>query len=276
MKIALIQQHATKDSTKNVERGIMAFKAAAEAGAELIAYAELGLSYFFPQNPATSESAAKAEKVPGPVIEKFQKLAAHYGVVTVLNVFEKAGDKTYDSSPVIDGDGKLLGVTRMAHVMDGLGFYEKGYYTPGDNERFVYDTKIGRVGIAICYDRHFPEYMRNLALQGAEIVVVPQAGALGEWTEGLFEAELQVAAFQNGYFAALVNRVGKEDTLHFAGGSFVVDPDGRLIAQAPQEEDFILYAEVDLKKVSNCTAKKYFLNDRRPDYYKKFSLLDQE
>jgi N-carbamoylputrescine amidase len=118
--------------------------------------------------------------------------------------------------------------------------------------------------------------MRNLALQGAEIVIVPQAGALGEWTEGLFEAELQVAAFQNGYFAALVNRVGKEDTLHFAGGSFVVDPDGRLLAQAPQEEDFILYAEVDLKKVSDCAAKKYFLNDRRPDYYKKFSLLDQE
>ncbi len=276
MKIALIQQHATKDSAQNIERGIKAFQAAAEAGAELIAYAELGLSYFLPQNPATSESAAKAEKVPGPVIEKFQKLAAHYGVVTVLNVFEKAGDKTFDSSPVIDGDGKLLGVTRMAHVMDGLGFYEKGYYTPGDNERFVYDTKIGRVGIAICYDRHFPEYMRNLALQGAEIVVIPQAGALGEWTEGLFEAELQVAAFQNGYFAALVNRVGKEDNLHFAGGSFVVDPDGRLIAQAPQEEDFILYAEVDLKEVSNCPAKKYFLNDRRPDYYKKFSLLDQE
>jgi N-carbamoylputrescine amidase len=276
MKIALIQQHATKDSAQNIERGIKAFQAAAEAGAELIAYAELGLSYFLPQNPATSESAAKAEKVPGPVIEKFQKLAAQYGVVTVLNVFEKAGDKTYDSSPVIDGDGKLLGVTRMAHVMDGLGFYEKGYYTPGDNERFVYDTKIGKVGIAICYDRHFPEYMRNLALQGAEIVVVPQAGALGEWTEGLFEAELQVAAFQNGYFAALVNRVGKEDTLHFAGGSFVVDPDGRLIAQAPQEEDFILYAEVDLKKVVNCPAKKYFLNDRRPDYYKKFSLFDQE
>lgn len=276
MKIALIQQHATKDSAQNIERGIKAFQAAAEAGAELIAYAELGLSYFLPQNPATSESAAKAEKVPGPVIEKFQKLAAQYGVVTVLNVFEKAGDKTFDSSPVIDGDGKLLGVTRMAHVMDGLGFYEKGYYTPGDNERFVYDTKIGRVGIAICYDRHFPEYMRNLALQGAEIVVVPQAGALGEWTEGLFEAELQVAAFQNGYFAALVNRVGKEDTLHFAGGSFVVDPEGRLIAQAPQEEDFILYAEVELKKVSNCPAKKYFLNDRRPDYYKKFSLLDQE
>ncbi len=276
MKIALIQQHATKDSTENVERGIKAFQAAAEAGAELIAYAELGLLYFLPQNPATSESAAKAEKVPGPVIEKFQKLAAHYGVVTVLNVFEKAGDKTFDSSPVIDGDGKLLGVTRMAHVMDGLGFYEKGYYTPGDNKRFVYDTKIGKLGIAICYDRHFPEYMRNLALQGAEIVIVPQAGALGEWTEGLFEAELQVAAFQNGYFAALVNRVGKEDTLHFAGGSFIVDPDGRLLAQAPQEEDFILYAEVDLKKVSDCAAKKYFLNDRRPDYYKKFSLLDQE
>ena len=93
--------------------------------------------------------------------------------------------------------------------MEGPGFHERGYYTPGDRESFVHRTAAGRIGVAICYDRHFPEYMRGLRLAGAELVVVPQAGAVGEWTEGIFEAELQVAAFQNGYFAALANRVGR-------------------------------------------------------------------
>ena len=160
----------------------------------------------------------------------------------------------------------------MVHIMEGLGFYEKGYYTPGDKMSFVYETQVGRVGVAICYDRHYPEYMRNLALQGAELVIVPQAGALGEWPDGIFEGELQVAAFQNGYFAALVNRVGKEEKLHFSGESYVVDPLGTVIARAPQDKDFILYAECDLDKIPESPARKFFLRDRRPDFYRKLAL----
>lgn len=273
MKIALIQQHASLDREDNINRGAAAFRAAAAAGAQLIAYAELGFLPFLPQRQATPEAVAQAETIPGPTTEVFSELAREHEVVTILNLFEAQGDQTYDASPVIDADGSLLGVTRMIHVMEGLGFYEKGYYTPGDKDTFVYQTRYGRVGIAICYDRHFPEYMRNLGLQGAEIVVVPQAGALGEWPEGIFEAELQVAAFQNGYFAALVNRVGKEEFLHFSGESFVVNPEGRVIAQAPQGKDFILYAEIDIAEAANSTAKTYFLRDRRPDFYPKFSLL---
>jgi len=273
MKIALIQQVATRNAEDNLERGKKAFVQAAEAGAELIAFAELGLSYFWPQKPAQAESLAMAEPIPGPTTDAFSRLAQEFGVVVVLNLFERDGDRTFDATPVIDGDGTILGVTRMVHVMDGLGFYEKGYYTPGDKMNFVYSTQAGRVGVAICYDRHFPEYMRNLGLHGAEIVVVPQAGALGEWPDGLFEAELRVAAFQNGYFAALVNRVGKEDTLHFAGESFVADPQGRVIAQAPQNEDAILYADCDLKSLSQSAARRFFMKDRRPEVYRSFDIL---
>lgn len=274
MKIALIQQHASKDVEDNLRRGIKAFGQAASAGADLVAFPELAFLPFLPQFPAVSDFSSKAEPVPGPITEKFSELARKHGIVVVLNLFEIDGEKTYDSSPVINADGRLIGVTRMVHVMDGLGFYEKGYYTPGDQKNLVYETKTGRVGVAICYDRHFPEYMRSLALHGAEIVVVPQAGALGEWPDGIFEAELQVAAFQNGYYTALVNRVGKEEVLHFAGESFVTDPEGRVIAQAPRGKDYILYAECDLQRISQCPARKYFIRDRRPDYYKKIDILD--
>jgi N-carbamoylputrescine amidase len=274
VKIALIQQHATENYEENLKRGIESFHQAASSGAKLIGFAELAFSQFLPQLPSSQESLEKAEPIPGPTTEQFSKLAKEYGVVVVLNLFERDGDRTYDASPVIDADGKLLGVTRMVHIMEGPGFHEKGYYAPGDNVNFVYETKIGRVGIAICYDRHFPEYMRCLGLKGAEIVVIPQAGALGEWTEGIFEAELQVAAFQNGYYAALVNRVGKEDVIHFAGESFVVNPHGTIIAQAPTEKDYILYADCDFQQVPQSHAKKHFLQDRRPDFYRVFDLLD--
>jgi len=131
----------------------------------------------------------------------------------------------------------------------------------------VFGTAAGRIGIAICYDRHFPEYMRALALKGAELVVVPQAGAVDEWPPGIFKAELQIAAFQNGYFTALVNRVGKEDVLTFSGESFVTDPQGQIMAQAPKGKDHILYAEIDFDELQECAAKRHFIRDRRPDIY---------
>ncbi|MFA9453870.1 MAG: carbon-nitrogen hydrolase family protein, partial [Candidatus Aminicenantaceae bacterium] len=267
MKIALIQQHAKQDREDNLRRGIQAFHEAARSGAELIAFAELGLLPFLPQTEATSDSIRWAEPIPGPTTQEFSQLARQYGTVAVLNLFERDGDRTYDASPVIDADGTLLGVTRMVHIMEGLGFYEKGYYTPGDKAEFVFQTKVGKVGVAICYDRHFPEYMRNLALIGAELVVVPQAGAVGEWTEGIFEAELQVAAFQNGYYAALVNRVGKEEHLHFSGESFVVDPDGNIIAKAGETEE-LLAADIDLALVDVARKKRPYLALRRPQSYK--------
>jgi N-carbamoylputrescine amidase len=274
MKIALVQQHASADREDNVRRGVEAFKEAARKRATLIAFAELSFLRFLPQSPATADTLALAEPIPGPTTEVFSKLARDHGVVTVLNLFERDGENTYDSSPVIDCDGRILGVARMVQIMEGPGFHERGFYAPGDKARFVFETPIGRIGIAVCYDRHFPEHMRLLALQGAELVVVPQAGVAGEWTPGLFEAELQVAAFQNGYFAALVNRVGREEVDHFAGESFVVNPDGRVIARACQDEDAILYAKCDLGQIPLSHAKRHFLQDRRPGFYRAAGLLD--
>jgi predicted amidohydrolase len=269
LKIALIQQHATQNKDDNLKPGIEAFEKAAEQGAKLIAFAELGLTYFYPQHPSKgkADNLKLAETIPGRTTKKFAELAKKWQVVIVLNLFEKSGDKTYDSSPVIDADGSLLGVTRMVHIFEAPCFHEKGYYTPGDGKQLVYDTSVGKIGVAICYDRHFPEYMRVLGLQGAELVIVPQAGAVGEWPPGLFEAEMQVAGFQNGYFTALCNRVGKEDCVMFEGKSFVTAPDGRIIAQAPAMEDHILICEIDLDEVKRCHARKYFIPDRRAELY---------
>jgi predicted amidohydrolase len=168
---------------------------------------------------------------------------------------------------VIDADGTLLGVTRMIHITEYACFHEQGYYAPGDKGAPVYDTKAGRIGVAICYDRHFPEYMRALALNGADLVFVPQAGALGEWPDGLYEGEMRVAAFHNGYCIALCNRVGREECLDFAGESFVCDADGHVIARAPLGQDHILVADVDLAANARSHARRLFLRHRRPELY---------
>jgi len=168
---------------------------------------------------------------------------------------------------VIDGDGSLLGVTRMVHITEYEHFHEQGYYRPGDTGAPVYETWAGRLGVAICYDRHYPEYLRALALNGADLVVVPQAGSVGEWPAGLYEAELQVAAFQNGYFTALCNRVGREEHLTFAGESFVCGPDGRVLARAGEGTDEILFCDVDLDSCRDSHARRLFLRDRRPELY---------
>ncbi len=267
MRIALVQQRATPDKQQNLERGLEALGAAAREGAELVCYAELAFEPFYPQQPAEGDPRSLAEPVPGPTTEAFCARAAELGVVVVLNLYERSGDQAFDSSPVIDADGTLLGRTRMVHITDYTCFHERDYYAPGDTGAPVYSTRAGRIGVAICYDRHYPEYLRALALGGAQVVVVPQAGALDEWPDGLFEAEMRVAAFQNGYFTALCNRVGQEDRLNFAGESFVCDPSGRVVARAPSQEESILHADLDLAEVESSHARKLFLRDRRPELY---------
>ncbi len=267
IKLALIQQHATKDQEKNISRGIQAVEEAVCNGAKLIAFAELAFTQFYPQNPAAGSVQQLAEPIPGPVTNRFCRLAKKHQVVIVLNLFERSENGTFDSSPVINADGRILGVTRMVHIIEAPCFHEQGYYAPGDTGTPVYDTATGKIGVAICYDRHYPEYMRSLALNGAELVVVPQAGSVGEWPPGVFEAEMQIAGFQNGYFTALCNRVGKEDCIEFEGKSFVTAPDGRIVAQAEPGIDTILYAEIDLSEVENSNAQQHFLVDRRPELY---------
>jgi N-carbamoylputrescine amidase len=153
----------------------------------------------------------------------------------------------------------------MIHITEYPCFHEQGYYTPGDTGAQVFDTKVGRLGVAICYDRHFPEYMRALGVAGAELVIVPQAGSVGEWPEGLYEAEMQVAAFQNGYFTALCNRVGEEECLTFGGESFVCAPNGMVIAKAPAGERRSS-TSTSTCKVDRSHARRLFLRHRSRIY----------
>ena len=268
MKIALIQQTASQDIKSNTDKAVRSVKDAAGNGTDIICFAELAFTPFYPQKHVGENKIELAETIPGPTTDVFSKFAKEFEVVIILNLYEKDGDNYYDSSPVINIDGNILGVTRMIHITDYACFHEKGYYDPGNNGTPVYETEFGKIGIAICYDRHYPEYMRALALKDVEVVFIPQAGAVGEWPEGLYEAELRVASFQNGYFTALCNRVGEEECLTFAGESFVCNPEGIVIAKAESGKEEILYCVIDPEEVKSSHAKKLFLPDRRPELYK--------
>ncbi|MGD2115289.1 MAG: nitrilase-related carbon-nitrogen hydrolase [Acidobacteriota bacterium] len=275
MRLALAQVAAASDRQRNLDRALETLREAARRGAEMAVFPELAVDRFFPCRAGDEAASSLAEPVPGPTTDRVASLARELGMVVVFNLYERTSDgRFYDSSPVIDADGVLLGTTRMVHITDYTGFHEQAYYEPGDTGAPVYDTRIGRVGVAICYDRHYPEYMRALGLRGADLVVIPQAGILGEWPEGMFEAEVRTAAFQNGYFAALCNRVGTEEDrtedgepLVFAGESFVSDPEGKLVARGARLEEDLVLADLDLSKVHRSAARQLFLEHRRPDLY---------
>jgi N-carbamoylputrescine amidase len=267
MRIALIQQPAGPDRAENLARGLRAIEAAAGGGARLACFAELAFERFHPQRRASGDTLRLAESIPGPTTEALAAAAKRHGIVIVANLYERDGDRAYDSSPVIDAGGRLLGVTRMVHITDFPRFHEQDWYAPGDRGAPVYDTAVARIGVAICYDRHYPEYMRALALGGAELVVIPQAGTEDEWPEGLYEGEVRTAAFQNGYYAALCNRVGREEALAFAGESFVCDPEGSVVARAGRGTEELLFCDIEPRRVAESTARRLFLRDRRPELY---------
>lgn len=272
MRIALAQLSASNERSENLARCLEAMDRAAEAGAQLIAFPEVILDRFFPQYRAGDSAATVdqpiAEPILGPATEAIAAKAAEHSLVTVFNLYEldESGHR-FDSSPVFDADGSLLGITRMVHITQYPGFYEQDYYHPGDRGMPVYNTRAGKIGVAICYDRHYPEVMRALGVAGAEVVVIPQAGTLGEWPEGMYEAEVRTAAFQNGYFVALANRVGPEGDLVFSGESFISDPEGRVVTRGASGEEDLVIADLDLDQTKNSTARKLFWRHRRPELY---------
>jgi len=270
MNIALVQQAVPGDRDAALTQGVAAVHDAADCGADLVVFPELSFTPFYPQVRLAERAASRsdlAEPVPGPITEALGKAARERGVVVVPNLYEQAGDCFFDTSPVIDADGSLLGVTRMMHITQYAHFWEQDYYDPGDTGAPVYDTAAGRIGVAICYDRHYPETLRAMALDGADLIVVPQAGVAGEWPDGMYEAELRVAAFQNGFFMALANRIGAEAHLTFNGASFVTDPVGRIMTQAPENEDAIVTATLDPEACADAPARELFLKHRRPEQY---------
>lgn len=267
LKIGLAQVAAGEDVDANVEAGLGWVDRAAEAGCDLVVFPEMAFHPFFPQHRAEPRYFDWAEPVPGPITEKFQERASRHGVVVVPNLFELAGPgRHYDASPVIDADGSLLGVARMIHIAEEPGFNERYYYWPGDTGFEVWPTAAGPVGMAICYDRHFPEQLRGLTIGGAELILSPFAGTTGDPFDG-YELEMQGAAFSNGVFIACCNRVGEEELLTFRGRSFVVDPDGRVVARAGEDEE-LLVVELDPEAVARSRKTRPFLRDRRPELYR--------
>lgn len=271
MRIALAQQRADADRAANLARALDAMGRAATAGAQVVVFPELAIERFFPQRSRDDKAQTLAEPIPGPMADRIARRARELSLVTVFNMYESGGGgRFFDSSPVFDADGTLLGVTRMIHITDYEGFHERAYYHPGDRGAPVYQTRAGRIGVAICYDRHYPEYMRALGVGGAQVVLIPQAGTVGEWPEGMYEAEVRTAAMQNGYFTALCNRVGREDRLDFSGESFVTDPEGRVLARASGGEEDLLIVDLDLSACDRSPARRLFWRDRRPDLYSRW------
>ncbi len=268
VRIALAQVAAQPSPDERLRQALQAMDAAKDHGAHLIAFPELAGLPFFPQHERYAAAADLAEPIPGPTTSRIAAQAKALGLVTVFNMYESDKGQHFDSSPVFDADGTLLGVTRMVHITDYPCFHEQAYYAAGDRGAPVYATRCGRIGVAICSDRHYPEYMRALGVEEAELVVIPQAGTLDEWPEGMYEAEVRASAFHNGYFAALCNRVGKEERLTFSGESFVVDPEGRVLARGKRLEEDLLVADVDLAQCATSPARTLFWRDRRPDLYR--------
>ncbi len=269
MRVACAQFHHEGDRTASIQKATEWMRQAADQGAELIVFPELAFDFFFPQVRADAQYFEWSEPIPGPTTELFQTAAAEHGLVTVINLFERAAPgRYYDASPVIDADGKLLGTSRMLHIAEEPGYNEKFYYWPGDTGWPVYETRVGKLGVAICYDRHYPEHFRALTLQGAEIVVVPTATSMSEQAfKDVWEIEIQAAAVANQIYVAVANRAGIDGELQFFGESFVADPAGQIIARAGADDEELLVTDVDLGQIEQVRRHVPFLRDLRYDLY---------
>jgi predicted amidohydrolase len=171
----------------------------------------------------------------------------------------------FDASLMIGAAGDVLGVSKMVHIAQMPGFYEQDYYTPSDTGFRVYETSLGKIGIVICFDRHYPESIRTCALRGASLIVIPTANTMEE-PRDLFECELRAAAFQNGVYIAMCNRVGTEGKVVFCGESVVVDPSGNIVSKGDATEA-VVFADVELSQAAAARSKRPYLSLRRPEFY---------
>jgi len=215
---------------------------------------------------------ASAESVPGPATEQMQEFAKKYNMVIIVPVYEKEqAGVLYNTAAVIDADGEYLGKYRKNHIPHTSGFWEKYFFKPGNLGYPVFETKYAKVGVYICYDRHFPDGARCLGLNGAEIVYNPSATVPG-LSEYLWKLELPAHAAANGNFMGCINRVGTEkpwDLGEFYGTSYFVNPRGQIIAEASRDKDELLVAEFDLDLIDEVRSTWQFFRDRRPETYDK-------
>jgi beta-ureidopropionase len=254
-----------------LEKHLKFTKEAAEKGVQILCFQEIFNGPYFcaEQSPAWYDSA---EEIPnGPTTKKMQEIAKQYNMVIVVPIYEKEQTGIfYNTAAVIDADGTYLGKYRKSHIPQvNPGFWEKFYFRPGNLGYPVFQTRYAKVGVYICYDRHFPEGARALGLNGAEIVFNPSATVAG-LSEYLWRLEQPAHAAANGYFMAAINRVGTEAPWNigeFYGSSYFCDPRGKIICQASREKEELLVADIDLDEIKEVRHTWQFFRDRRPETY---------
>ena len=252
MRASLIQMSTEYDKEKNVLKAERLVREAADDGAQIICLQELFHTIYFPYE-LEPRHLDLAEPLNGPTMDSMCELARETGTVLIAPIYEKALDGLlYNTAPVIGPDGEVIGIYRKSHIpivkVETLIGVEKYYFTPGDTGFVTFPTPFGvTLGILICYDRHFPEAARMLALNGAQMIFVPTATT--GMSRYLWELELQAHAVDNVYYVGGVNRVGIDQggsESHFYGSSMWVDPKGQIVAQASDEHDEVLTLDLDL------------------------------
>lgn len=246
---------------------------AAGEGAQVICFQEL---FYGPYFGITEERKYYdfAEPIDGPIVTRFAALAKELSLVMVLPVYEEDMPGVYyNTAVVVDSDGSIVGTYRKNHIPHVDNFYEKFYFRPGNLGWPVFDTSVGKIGVTICYDRHFPEGWRMLGLAGAEIVFNPNAAKPG-LSNRLWDLEQTTAAAANGYFVVVPNRVGREDNeygelaVDFYGTSYVADPRGNYVGErGSSDSEELLVRDMNLNMIREVRNEWQFYRDRRPDTY---------
>ncbi|MCK4578087.1 MAG: acyltransferase [Candidatus Marinimicrobia bacterium] len=276
MSVALSEGDGTVEEIKEsgIQKHLPYIEQAGKQGVQILCLQEIfSTPYFCPGQSA--DWYAAAESIPGPTTERMQEYARKYQMVMVVPIYEKEQPGVlYNTAAVIDADGEYLGKYRKHHIPHTSGFWEKFFFRPGNLGYPVFETRYAKVGVYICYDRHFPEGARALGLNGAEIVYNPSATVAG-LSQYLWKLEQPAHAVANGYFMGCINRVGTEkpwDLGKFYGTSYFVDPRGQIIAEASEDKDELLVAELDLDMIDEVRSTWQFFRDRRPESYD--SLVD--
>src|ERR1700690_3244298 len=270
IRAGLIQQGWTGDKESMIAAAVGHIETAASAGAQAVCLQELFYGPYFCQ-VQDADYYSYTEAIPdGPTTRLMQDLARHHGIVLVVPMYEEEQPGVYyNTAAVIDADGSYLGKHRKNHIPQVKGFWEKFYFRPGNLGYPVFDTAVGKIGVYICYERHFPEGWRALGLGGARIVFNPSATSRG-LSEYIWRLEQTAAAVANGYFVGTINRVGIEPLGDddFYGQSYFCDPRGQFIGALgdPHDEE-LLVRDMDLDAITEVRQTWQFYRDRRPDMY---------
>jgi predicted amidohydrolase len=265
MKLAMAQMKNEGSLEKNLAKSIAAIQTSAEQGADLILFPEVHLTDFFPQYPGQNVASYGIE-MDSDIVAAFQEACRQNHIGAVPNIYLKENGKLFDASIFIDQTGEIIGIQKMVHIAQAEKFYEQDYYEPSDDGFQVFDTEMGKIGIVVCFDRHYPESIRTESLMGADLILIPTVNTKSEPLE-MFEWEIRVQAFQNSVAIAMCNRVGTEGDMVFAGESILIDPNGTVIVKADDTERLI-FAEIDLQSVGKVRSGKPYTNLRRTEWYK--------